>query len=339
MLKALSQILIAVCVIGGGVFTYQIESKAAADKIKDDNAVKEQQAAAKKSISDLITAFSVSSNISPAVRIAVLDDQQSKIELKRTNLLTEAKLSAVNLPTLEVLRKERQQELELADLAKQSEQIRKTRISIVNAEAAARATEKQLRQSQAMKEDEARVEKSRAEKCLEIFDFAVTRFNGILTALSVDSGQSISSDFPNGMLTIRSPKFINDGLIVSGTNILCIGKSDAWRFQISVSKSPRDIEKVMTQNYPLSLRISAKGKNGESVFAVTPMIDFSSGHFHEYPDGVVYTYPVDFVSVSATVLPELSFVQRPEVTNYSAVIDTALRKFVTAQDAQFQLAP
>lgn len=196
-------------------------------------------------VARLIHDFSTNSTILPAVRLAILDDQQEKIDMQKSELQKQGALISVSLPDIAAIRAERENRRRLQELQERQEEIQRAKDEIKQQEEQAKAQIAQLQEEQKAKAEAAKKEAEETEKYLDIFDYAIRRLHTVLVIFSKDSGEKITSDFPESLPSAYHSGFVSNGHLVIGKNTMGIGTNAAWNFVVStVNKSRLD------QNYP-----------------------------------------------------------------------------------------
>jgi hypothetical protein len=335
------RILIAV-IIGGGLATFGLqlwEKKQEADDQRDaDRVRKDERDAAAKQIADLKRTFSISKDVNPRVKLAILDEEIAKIN-EQIVAVQEARIFSTNtFQTLSEMRNDlqarTQREAELAKLEKERADWLSARNAVeeeINSEAAKAEAERAAKQA---KQERLKAERSRHRTMIDVFDCVVTGLNKRLQLFSKDTGLSLSSDFKNGAVGMWTSSMVQEDLLVRNKNTLRLGTDDAWNFEIeTITNAPRgpandDRIRLARTDYEFSLVIRTKNTASNALIILRPAV----------PSMSRFTPPgLDYVDIRSDAAYASGFGGRASITNYTESIDEALARIIAAHDKQFPL--
>jgi hypothetical protein len=292
--------------------------------------------------SSLVRDFSVSANIAPSVRIAVLKDQQAKVLQEKTNLIQAASLIPVNDLDLESMRAERENREAIQEKQDRADELQLAMNKIKSDEKAAADKAIQMAQQQNNQEQAEKIASEQNQQYAEIFDYTIQKLDTMLVVLSTETGLGLSSDFPNGVVTIAGGGMESEGKLIAGKHEFKLGMDSNWDFTVSTfeptwqqkpyDKNYEDLTRRFNsedwdQSLPFCLNIEAHDKN-MSRLKILPVA--SDSVFRG-------TNLADHVWVMLLIKNEMRVNEYASITNYQTNIDSALRSFFESQDEQSPL--
>lgn len=282
-----------------------------------------------QAMADMITDFSTNNSIVPQVRLAILDDQQKKIETEINQLAHKAPTISVSLPDITTIRSEREHRLRLTELQAREKEILRAKSQIKEQEEQAKAKAAQLQEEQKAREDAIRKENEETKKYLDVFDHAIKRLHAMLIVFSKDTGQELISDFPGGLPSAYNSGFVDNGRLVRAKHTIGIGTNAAWTLNIStVRQSQFDgrntdsvgmPKRIWRQSLPFALEITSSIRAGPSkpVLSITPLVDRVS---------------IKLSAASTKIIDSI-----PSTADYETNLDAAVTALLDALDERWPL--
>ena len=278
----------------------------------------------------------LATNRDPATRLAVREGEVVKATQRRDEASKRRELVPIDVVDLRALRAER--ESKRAEQAAQRElQIKQEELQRERAEIAAdeAARLKEIQDKQVKEENSKAIsqkEKLLADQCLSIFDCVIRRFYVMLDSLAKDTGERPYSDFPNGVPTVYESGFVDQGRITNATHTIRLGTNSAWNFMIAtrLQRPLRDPNVIPIAAIP-TLKIVCQGREGEQTLLIRP------GGFRGRGDVRYGFSEIDRVFINLAIPGQPSIERQEYLTNYTKVVDEALRTLIEEQDAQFPL--
>jgi len=278
-------------------------------------------------INNLSGAFATNRGIDSTLRLAYLDNVNKEIGQKQAELFKRQELISFKPIDLESLRADRSAKKAAKELQAQHEETERQRAGIQQEE-----MEKQRKatESSQLAAREKQL-KSIDDQCRSVFDYTVQTFFGMIRDLAKDSRGEVVHDYPT--LPTAYPSVLPNGKqVIPRRNNIRIGTNAGWSFVILASPPFRDVNVNARQDVKMPrLTISVQGKDGPSSVVISPKLSGKPSM------GLTPDVVVDQVSVSVTPSnePEMSEVQ--VITNYTSIVDQALRNLLEVQDEQFPL--
>lgn len=287
-----------------------------------------QIAGLRREMAEMRRNFSTNGNILPAVRLAILDDQESKVMEQVKETQAEGKLINMDVPSLNSLAADRDNKHKLRDEQITLNEIQQAKNLIKSQEQVAKDKVAQKLSEQQEQEKAAKEHKETIEKYVEIFDNSLITFNTALAGISSTTGEQLKSDFPNGLLTIHDSSFLDGGELILGSKRINLGTNSDWNFKVStIQDSTVQNPKVWVTPLSISLKIESLGKNS-SILVIKPIKQ------HYMPNELV----VDGVSIKLQTKDEvLNIDETPTISNYYTNINVAFHSLLEAQDEQHHL--
>ena len=264
----------------------------------------------------------------PAVRLALLDDEEKNNVKEQNELITNRELIAEEPVSLANLRAERENRRLLREKQSEQAEIQRERDEIQNRQAQQEAEQK-------TQQETVQKEKLLTDQCLSIFDHVIRTLYTTLTGVAKDTGDKLFSDFPTSPPTIYESSLANKGKIINGKNSIRLGTNSAWNFEIFSmelrpiwnSKLPNDRDSVLRYDGVTSLRVACQGK----FLTIKPTISDDALNSAD-PDMGINQVLIRFRTSNGS-----NSVTQQSYTNYTEAIDEALRALIEAQDEQFPL--
>jgi hypothetical protein len=265
----------------------------------------------------------------PDARLVMLSNEQQDAVQEEDAIKTQHELLSFDTVDINVLRKERENELEQQSNHVKQEELQKQIDDIKNKKTAEENAKKEEYAAKLEKENQQKSEqqllqskKRRAIEILPFFDYAVGRLYKMLDGFATGAAENRHSDFLGATPTMYASDMVKGGIIVSGTNLLGIGTNSAWNFEISTllihQEEENKYHRVMDAS--ISLKIVSRTTNGESLLTITPR----AGKFEQ-------------ISVKLTVPNGLNINENKAKRFFTNSIDNALRHLIEAQDQQCPL--
>jgi hypothetical protein len=300
---------------------------------------------------DISHQFSTNTAIPPAIRLAILDDALAKVQEKRTVLQKNHELFNASATDMETLRAERNNELDLQENQKRQAAIQQEVYELESRENVAEALKYQQLKEQGLLKSK----KILADQILPVFEYVVSGLGRKLDDISKQTREKIFSNIPGETPSVYASDLVKDGIIINGTNFICVGTNSAWNFIISTTVAPLQTSLLAFQDYPsflgfdnkivfhepfVSIYVVCQTPKGESVLTVTPYRDWqpdmpASPPPETPPVAGRLFYPQ--ISIKLQVPNGLNIDERQPSTNCASAIDKALRRLIEAQDQQFPL--
>ena len=299
---------------------------------------------------DISNEFSTNAAFPFAIRLAVLDGAGKRLSEERLALQRSHELFSAGAMDIKTLRAERENELAMQENAKRQAWIQQQIDDIKGKEQSEAITRYQQRKDL----DLLNSEKILAVQILPIFDYAIEALGKMLEDISNQAGEKRYSDFPDAKPTVYTSGLVKDGIIINGSNFICIGTNSAWNFKISTTvapprTSPISFRPPLPQGYfdnslifrePfVRIDIISRTTNGESVLTITPCRDWHP----DFPGSSWEPAPVTSklfysrISIKLQIPNGLNIDEFQSVTNYTSAIEEAIRRLIGAQDQQSPL--
>ena len=299
---------------------------------------------------ELTREFSTNSEISYAVKLAVLNDQQARNLAEATGLQKEHELLNAEPMNIKTLRAERENELEQRDNKNRQDVIQKQIDDINNLKKSEEDAEAERQNQQKTEQKILQGKKELGSTILPVFDYVVAELIKTLGRFSMDSGEKIVSDFPGNSPSVYSSSLVSDGMIANGTNFIKIGTNSAWNFSIYATvESSELIDQIWLNNrrqirifkHIATLNIASQTTNGESVLTVSPSAFVFRPLQMRGTNGigisVVTNVAFNQISIKLNVPNGLNMDETLPSTDYKSKIDEAVRRLIGAQDQQSPL--
>ena len=326
------------------------------DSLSQNNAVLTNEVVGlEKRVAQLIDEFSTNPAVEDPIRIAILNDESEKLGVEIAQLQGQHEVFDFSNVTLQTLRIERDSEISnrdaILDAQKQQASIQQKIADI--------QTQEQTRSNEALAEinaEQAKVQQAKDEqiylsrqrafagKILPIFDYVISKLNSTLVAFSRETGEKIYSNFPGINPTIYSSEMVSNGVLVNGTNFICIGTNSAWHFQISIEKVPAtehssysrygsDANFGPNDPYYIGLQIESEGQSGVSSLFIKSMIPINGNRL--VPGLRARQFSLDLKIPDSLKLDGMNMTVM--TNNYQPQTDGAIIRLVQAQDLQSPL--
>lgn len=188
--------------------------------------------------------------------------------------------------------------------------------------------------------DEAQRKRRMSALALPFFDYAIKRLDKVLRDISEGCGEKEFSDFAGALPTIYESQMESNGMVLTGTNFLSVGRNSAWKFEIS-SQMETENYWINDKAYPFytaRLKLLSHSTNGDLVLTIAPqtrdpwmavVFGLKEINFEDW-DGQFYVR----VAVPNGKLTGLDMVKSISPTNYT-VIDEAVSRLIESEDSQF----
>jgi hypothetical protein len=185
-----------------------------------------------KRFDNLTQALARNPSLDADAKLSILKDDYDRLSKKKDELTTQEKQTLDSQAlTLQSLEEGRKKHLEAKELEKQQSDLASQRATLER--------EEQIKKAEKKREPE---ELAFAGQYAPVTDYIITTLYQMLRQISVESGEPISTDFPNDHPSLDSSKIYKDGKIVGGKQVMRVGTSKDWEFELWVAGPPNPLE-------------------------------------------------------------------------------------------------
>jgi hypothetical protein len=168
-------------------------------------------------------------SIDADAKLAILKEEHDRLSTQRDELTSQEKQTLDSQAlTLQSLEEGRKKYLESKELEKRQNEIAENQRQIKQQE--------QIKKAEKEREPE---EIAFARQFAPVIDYIITTLYQMLRQISSQSGEPISSDFPNDRPSLDGSNLYKNGKIIGGKQIIRVGTSKDWEFELWVA-GPRD---------------------------------------------------------------------------------------------------
>lgn len=265
--------------------------------------------------------------------LSLLKHDQPILSNEVSNLYKMHELIRPDDMSLNSLRQERDLELTLKE-KRQEQADNQQKIEVIENQ---KNDEKaKIEREQAEKEatsELAEKQKQLTEESLAVFDYVIRQLDEMLGRLSKETGEKLYSDFlPGDEPNAYKSKFVKNGKISFGNNVISLGTNDNWSFRIrgTMANQNGNFSKVPQPISFANLRIWCKTTNGMASLTVAACVPQYRIYESENPK-------IDGVSITLQLPNGLGFRTNCPISNYTKSIDASLRHLLEAQDQRCPL--